>query len=64
MCDAGQACEEKEGVCRDIVRCEDPRTDKMWKDSNLEVADTEDFIEDGNYTFTCANKFFVDDYVR
>ena len=28
------------------------------------VRDHEEFIEDRNYTFTCAENFFIEDYVR
>ena len=65
VCEAGQVCEEEDGKCRDIVRCQDPQKGRKWKKMNLDgMEDYEDFIEGRNYTFTCAEKFFIEDYVR
>ena len=65
VCEAGQVCEEEEEKCRDIVMCKDPRTSPEWEKMNLDgVGDHKEFIEDRNYTFTCADNFFIEDYVR
>ena len=65
VCEEGQVCEEMDGVCRDVVKCEDPRTGRGWKEMNLVVVEEyEDFIEDTNYTFNCDENMFVEDYVR
>ena len=65
VCEAGQVCEGEYGKCRDIVRCQDPQKGRKWKKMNLDgMEDYEDFIEGRNYTFTCAEKFFIEDYVR
>ena len=64
VCKAGQVCEEEEVRCRDIVKCEDPRTMDDWGAKNLTVAEgITDFIEDTNYTFTCLKDFYLEDYV-
>ena len=63
VCKEGQVCQEMEGECRDVVKCEDPRTVSGWRNMNLHVSE-EDFIEDRNYTFYCAEKLFVEDFVR
>ena len=64
VCEAGQVCEEEQGVCRDVVLCEDPRTVDDWEEMNLGVEEgIEDFIEDTNYTFSCHSNFYLEDYV-
>ena len=62
VCQAGQVCEE---VFRDVVLCEDTRTREGWEELNQEVEEgITEFIEDRNYTFSCLNDFYLEDYVR
>ena len=64
VCAAGQVCEEELEKCRDIVKCEDPRTMDNWEEMNLTVTEgITDFIEDTNYTFSCLKDFYLEDYV-